>query len=393
MSGGNLVQCSACTLTLERSSGCSLSAALACSAATLLLLVPANLLPFLTTSLAGISRQSLLVSSASAMGGNGFPELALAIGLFVVLLPLLRFSLLCAVLGALRLGRHPPWLGRAFRAANAMQTWAMADVFLLGLVVAYSRLRTTIAVELGDGALCFIAAAVLTLVTRATLDTQAVWRAIGAGRGGAAAAAPDLATGATLACGGCALLLPAAMEGAACPRCAATLHARKPAAVSRASALALAAALLYVPANLYPMATLPVGLMSVEYTVLAGVIDLVDAGLWGLALLVLVASFVIPLLKLAALGWCIASVLRRSRRALVLKTRLYRVIDEIGRWSMVDPFVIACFVPVTQYNALVSGSAEAAAPVFAAVVILTTLAAHAFDPRLLWDAALPEPRP
>jgi paraquat-inducible protein A len=277
-------------------------------------------------------------------------------------------------------------------------------------VVAVARLKTVIAVEIGSGALCFAAAALLMLLARAMLDTGAVWRAIAPDRNPPAnEAVPEpvlepilkpvlepvlepvreTVRETVLACAGCGLLLPAARAGSRCPRCAARLHARKPGGVGRAAALTLAATLLYVPANVYPMATLPIGLSSVKYTVLEGVIDLAGAGLYGLALLVLAASFAIPLLKLAVLAWCIASVLRRSQRRLAIKTRLLRAVDEIGRWSMVDPFVIACFVPVMRYDALLNGSAEPAAPLFAAVVILTTLAARSFDPRLLWDRALP----
>jgi paraquat-inducible protein A len=375
--------CVLCHAALQRSHGRSAAGALACAAAALLLLIPANLLPFLTTAIAGASQQSRLVSSAGAMLADGFPELALAVGLFVVVAPIVRCGLLAAVLGALHLGRRPRWLGRAFRAANALQLWAMADVFLLGSVIATARLKTVIAVEIGPGALCFGAAALLMLLTRALLDTGATWRAIAADRN-----PPE--NGPVLACSGCGLLLPAARAGGRCPRCAARLHARKPGSVSRAAALTLAAAVLYVPANVYPFATVPLGLASVQYNVLEGVVDLAGAGLYGLALLVLTASFVIPLLKIAVLAWCIASVLRSSPRHLVTKTRSIRGVDEIGRWSMVDPFVIACFVPVTRYDGLLHGSAEPAAPLFAAVVILTTLAARSFDPRLLWDRALPQ---
>jgi paraquat-inducible protein A len=104
--------------------------------------------------------------------------------------------------------------------------------------------------------------------------------------------------------------------------------------------------------------------------------------------LVFSASFAIPLLKMAGLSWCIVSVLHRSDRGLLGKTRAYRIIEEVGRWSMVDPLTIACFVPVLQFNGLIAGSAQAAATPFTAVVILTTLAVKAFDPRLMWDATV-----
>jgi len=387
MIGCNVLECVRCQSLIWRTNGRSATTALACAFAALVLLIPANLLPLLTTSIAGVSRQSVLASSAASMFGQGYPELGMLIALLVVVLPIVRCALLTLVLGFVQLSKHRPrWLGRAFRYAHSLQIWAMADVFLLGFVVAYARLHATIAVEVGTGAMCFIAASILTLLTRATLDRAAVWNAIGTPNRLNAGQEP-------LVCDSCEELLPATMQGLRCPRCAAPVHMRRPNAVGRATALTLAAAILYVPANLYPMATLPIGLTSVKYTVLQGVLDLIDAQLYALALLVFVASFAIPLLKLAALAWCIGSVLRGSTQRLTAKTRLYLVVDEIGRWSMIDPFVIACFVPVTQYNALIHGSAEPAAPIFAAVVVLTILATRCFDPRQLWDSNLLKKRP
>jgi paraquat-inducible protein A len=366
---------------LQRAPLHSLAPALACSLATLLLLAPANLAIFLRTSILGASRESVLASSAEAMLQDGWPILAIVVGLAVVILPILRFGLLTLVLGLLLTQRRPRWLGRAFRWALGLQTWAMQDVFLLAFVVAYERLRAAITVEIGLGADCFIAAAVLSLLTRALLNRDEAWRCIGPELPAPSAGEP------AVACLSCAALLPTVYDGGRCPRCAARIHCRKPHSIRRTLALAAAALLLYVPANLYPLATLPIGLFPTRYTVLQGVIDLAQARLWGLALLVFTASFAIPLLKLAGLFWLVLSVLRRSSTRLMLKTRLYRVIEEIGRWSMIDPFVIGCFTPVMHYNALIYGRAEVAAVPFTAVVILTTLASKTFDPRRLRDAA------
>ena len=373
-----MIRCVQCHSVLERSHGRSLVAALCCSLAALLLLIPANLAPFLTTSVLGVSRQSVLVSSAWAMQKDGWPLLALFIAAFVVVAPFLRFGLLSAILGMLQLGRRPAWLGQGFRWANLLQTWAMPDVFLLGLAVAYARLKASIAVDVGVGAVCFIGVGLLALFTRATLDKDAAWEAI--------LPQPEMPAADVVTCTSCDWLAPLHAAGDPCPRCAARLHARKPEAFGRASALSLAALLFYIPANLLPLATLPIGLTPTRYTVLQGVIDLAQAHLIGLALLVFCASFAIPFLKLAGLGWCLTSVLRRSDRRLRAKTRLFHIVEEIGRWSMVDPFVIACFVPVMQYNALIYGRAEPAATPFAMVVVLTMIATRCFDPRLMWDA-------
>ncbi len=356
-----------------------MTAALACAAATLLLLIPANLCPLITTSALGASRTSHLASSAVSMWRDGLPWVGVCLSLFLVVFPLVRFTLLTLVLAQVRSGRVRSWTGRAFRWDHELEPWAMADVFLLALLVAYARLAATIPVTLEIGSYCFVAAGILTLATRAVLDRRAIWEAI--------AAAPTPPTGPLVSCPACGLLLAEGAVGSACPRCADTVHARRPGGLRRAAGLTLAGLLLYIPANLYPIATLPIGLTPTHYTVLEGVKDLFSARLVGLGLLVFCASFLIPMLKLAGMAWCVRSVLRRSRRGLVFKTRLYRAVEEIGRWSMIDPFVIGAFVPVMQYNDLIYGRAEPAAVAFTGVVVTTMLAARFFDPRLMWDAA------
>ena len=144
---------------------------------------------------------------------------------------------------------------------------------------------------------------------------------------------------------------------------------------------------LYLPANLFPMATIPIGLEPSSYTVLEGVKDLFEARLFGLGLLVFTASFAVPILKLGGLTWFVTAAVGHARGGLRAKTRLYGVVEEIGRWSMVDPLVIACFVPVMQFNAKLYGRAGPAATAFSAVVVLTMVATRVFDPRTLWDAA------
>jgi paraquat-inducible protein A len=374
-----IVTCSRCKTQLEHSAGKSLDATLACSASILLLLIPTWAAPFLTTSALGDTLTSYLPMSVSVVWRDGAPLLAIAVSVFVLAFPLIRFGALTAVLLALRLGRRPPWLSSVFRICNVLQTWAMLDVFLLGLIVAYFRLRSSLIVSLEPGAICFILAGMLSLVARATLDKPEVWRLIG----------PDRRSirGPSMACLSCDLVLPQTQGAQTCPRCGAAVTPRKKHPYSRSMALLLAAGLLYLPANIYPIATIPIDLKPTSYTVLGGVIDLVKSHLIGLAALVFTASFTIPLLKMLGLAWCASSAMSNSCRLLIGKTRVYRIIEEIGRWSMVDPLTIACFVPVLQFNALIDGHAEPAVVPFAGVVILTTLAVQFFDPRKMWDVA------
>jgi paraquat-inducible protein A len=375
----DIVSCSRCSTQLEHSAGKSLDATLACSAAILLLLIASWTAPFMTASALGATRTSYLPMSVSVVWRDGSPLLALIVFLFVLTFPLIRFGTLTAVLLALRLKVRPRWLTPAFRVCNALQVWAMLDVFLLGLMVAFLRLRSSLYVTLGPGAICFIIAGFLSLVARATLDKAQVWRQI----------APDRTSirEPTMACLSCELVMPLKNGPTSCPRCGHTVTARKKSSYSRSVALLLAAGMMYVPANIYPIATIPIDFRPTSYTVLGGVIDLVRSHLLALAALVFTASFTIPLLKMLGLAWCASSALCGSCRFLVAKTRVYRVVEEIGRWSMVDPLTIACFVPVMQFNALIDGHAEPAVVPFSAVVILTTLAVQFFDPRKMWDGA------
>src|SRR3984885_7521230 len=178
----DIVYCARCKTQLEHSAGKSLDATLACSVAIMLLLIPAWTAPFLTASALGATRTSFLPMSVSVVWRDGSPLLALCVFLFVLTFPLIRFGALTAVLLTLRMGQRPAWQAPAFRLCNALQVWAMLDVFLLGLVVADFRLRSSIEVTLGAGAICFIMAGLLSLVARATLDKAEVWRSIGPDR-------------------------------------------------------------------------------------------------------------------------------------------------------------------------------------------------------------------
>lgn len=153
----------------------------------------------------------------------------------------------------------------------------------------------------------------------------------------------------------------------------------------------MAGLVLYPIANLLPTFTIVQYDVATSYTILGGAIEIAKAHLVGLAILVIVASFAIPILKLLSLVWFMSSVRRRSARRLRAKTWLYRAVDEIGRWSMVDPLTICFLVPLLHYGNLTASRPEAGAAFFTAVVLTTMLATRTFDPRLLWDAAKGRP--
>jgi paraquat-inducible protein A len=171
-----------------------------------------------------------------------------------------------------------------------------------------------------------------------------------------------------------------------CPRCGSALHARKPNSIARTWALLLAAAILYVPANLYPVMTVISLGQGTPDTILSGVEELAHAGMWPLALLVFFASITVPMLKLIGLTVMLISTQTRSHRRLRDRTVLYRIVEFVGRWSMIDVFMISILVGLVQLGNLATIEPGIGAVSFACVVILTMLAAESFDPRLMWDA-------
>jgi paraquat-inducible protein A len=173
---------------------------------------------------------------------------------------------------------------------------------------------------------------------------------------------------------------------AKCPRCGASIHARKPHSLATTATLIGCAALLYIPANLVPVMRMRTFFGEEDDTIMSGVLSLIQDGSWPLALLVFVASIVVPLLKLVAMAWLLVSILRRSRRNVLQRSKLFRLVEFIGRWSMLDVFAISLLVALVQISSLATIHVGLGALAFGAVVVLTMLAAQSFDERLLWDA-------
>jgi paraquat-inducible protein A len=171
----------------------------------------------------------------------------------------------------------------------------------------------------------------------------------------------------------------------ACAGCASTLHAPRPHSLSRSLALLLGACILYAPANLLPILETSSQFGSQRDTIMSGVVYLWQSGSWPLAVLIFAVSICLPLAKLLALGFLLLSVHRRWSGGRLQRARLYRTVEKIGRWSMTDVFVAAIVSTLVQLRGLATITAGPGAAAFAAVVVLTLLATHAFDPRLIWD--------
>lgn len=379
ISGRGVIHCRRCDAPLERTAGRGIDAALACSLATLILLLPAILLPLMQVSLLGSVNRSTIGAGISGLWTQGWPLASLVLGAELVVVPLMRFSLLTAVLTMLRAGRRAAWLGWAFRITERLDEWATIDVFLIGCIIGYSRVAPFLPVEIGPGGYCVIAAAFMTMITRATLERRAIWRLIG----------PESShvEGASIACSECDHIAPATQEGGRCPRCGSALWHQRPYATARALALTLAGFIFYPIAYLYPMEIDMRAGTPHAHSILTGIIELFQAGLWPLGIIIFVASVAIPLIKLFGISWIVLSSYQHSTARLRLKGKVHRIIVVIGRWSHIDVYTVAVFLPLLHLSGLLSIRVADGLPAFLAVVVLTMIAARELDPRHIWIAA------
>ena len=205
-----------------------------------------------------------------------------------------------------------------------------------------------------------------------------------------AAAVPTAVSRGLRGCECCGLVseLIKAAGSARCPRCGFALHARKPQSLQRTAAYLLAAAVLYLPANTLPiMATASTLAGRESHTILGGIIELWHTGSWDLALIVFIASIAVPILKIAALTLLAFTARRKSRWRQAERAKLYRVLETVGHWSMLDVFVVVLLVGMVRFGAFASVEPGPGLLAFGGVVVLTMLASASFDPRLIW----PEP--
>jgi paraquat-inducible protein A len=353
-------------------------APLALAGGALILLLPTLVWPLMTVSSLGAQRQSWLATCVTALWAQGFSSLATLVAAFGIVLPLLYLAALICVLLSLRL-RLGIAIGPLFRWVQYLRPWMMIEVFLMGGFVAYSRIKVVATIDIEMGGWSLLGAALLFLLAVTQLDARTIWEALPV----RAAVHKGVET---IACTVCDLVVADAHEGGRCPRCAATLYVRKPYAMVRTTALVVTGFLLYVPANIIPVLTTVRLGRADENTILSGVLELVSNDLWPLAIIVFSASIILPLLKLCGLTWMLVATRLRSRRLLVTRTRFYRMIDLVGRWSNIDVFAVSVLIAALRFGALTEVHAGTGLVAFAAVVIITMFASSSFDTRLMWDS-------
>lgn len=386
LKAGESAHCPRCERELVYRHDAPAQRILAYAGSALLMLVLTLPFSFLAFSMTGIFQDIVLADAAKAMFSNDWPILALLIALTIVVLPGLFLLAVMYLYTSIALRIKLPGTIFLARMLSGLKPWLMTDVFLLGVLISIGKLAGMAHVEVGWSFVAFCFYVFFLVRTVSLVDADWLWFAllhepmppVGA-RTGATAASQGI-TG----CATCGLLNSEAEN--ACRRCHASLRAPSRFRLQATWALLIAATILYIPANLYPMMTTVTIGGTIYSTILGGVIQLIDTESYVIATIIFTASFIVPIAKILTLGYLSWLAAYPRPMATKRRMRLYRITEIIGRWSMIDVFVVAMTVALLQAGLILSIYPGAAAAAFAAVVIITMLAAMTFDPRLLWAA-------
>jgi len=380
-------RCVRCRSVLYRGIHSDASRMAAIVLAALIAYVIAQCYPIVELEVSGNVSRATLLGSILVLWQGHMPLVAAAVFLFTILLPAIELLALLHVTLALALGHKPKSFNLLLYAVYLARRWGMTEVLMIGILITIVKMTSLATVVLEPGLFAF-AALTLMLAIVVSFDPKILWNL-----GDALTPQPDVpppVAQAALSCHVCGLV--SAGSGAAhqdCPRCHAHLHHRHPYSLGRTWALLIAAAILYIPANLLPVMYTHSLFGKEDDTIISGILFFWDSGSPALAVIIFVASILVPLLKLAALSLLAWTAQRRSRWRPLQRTVLYRMVEFVGRWSMLDIFVITLTVALVRFQSLATITAGPGALAFCAVVVLTMLASMQFDPRLIWDPVPP----
>jgi len=383
---GIAAHCSRCGTTIRRARRHPLEHSLALTVAALVLLVVLFGATLLSVETAGIKIQANLFSGPEELVQRGMTALAVVVVFVTAVAPFGKLLGTLYVLLGLRMAQPPRHLRRVFVLVERLTPWSMVEVFVFGVMVAYVKLGDLVTINVGTGIFALFGLTFIMVWADGALDRTAVWDALDRSTPSGVLLPHGPVTGA-IGCEVCGLVSVPSHEHAHCPRCDSPLHRRKPNSIARTWALVLAAAILYVPANLYPVLTVMQLGAGQPSTILGGVRELISSRMYPLAALVFFASIAVPMLKLVGLSAMLVATQVGNGGWLRDRTRLYHVVRWVGRWSMIDIFMEALLGALVRFGNVITIEPGIGAVAFCGVVILTIFAAETFDPRLMWDAA------
>jgi paraquat-inducible protein A len=366
---------------LARRSWTGVEGSLVCALAIFVLLPPAVFLPLMASTIKHlVYGESRLVTSVPVIYSEVWFPFAFGFLFFAFLFPAVRAVLQILVLGSIRWGWHLPERGRLFRWSEQLRMWSLTDVVVIAGLIAYYRASISASVEFGIGAWSYLVVAILSFLADRILDRRLVWSSI----------LPDATTYPgehAPSCDICEMTVASPRPGHLCPRCGDRLDHRVAPRFVPALAAVVAAIPLCFPAYAGSVMVNQNLLAFIEHTVYGTVQLLADRGYWQFGVVVLVAGVVVPITELAGMLWLLARVRFPSRKGLVRRTRVYRILHRLARWPMIIPFIAAIAAPIVNFKGIDSiATGPGATPLFM-VIALIMLAVRVFEPRMMWKTA------
>lgn len=392
LASGEKASCPRCDHVLVKRHRYPAQRSMALALASLIALMVAVSFPFVSFNISGVGNRIELAQTATTLIAFHQPVVAIAVIMTIVVLPAVYLiGVVWLQYGLLR-GQPMAFSRDIARSLAHLTPWMMADVFIIGALVSLIKIAGMAHIGLGISFWAFCVFAILLLMTTQSIDGDWMWFSLE----GEPLAPEGTQTGMTAAsqqitgCPTCGLINRLSDTGKGrCTRCHERLHQRLPHSLQRTWALLVSAMVMYIPANIYPIMTTTSLGHTTPSTIIGGVVQLIQMGSWPVAIVIFVASVIVPVGKLVALSWLCLVIKRSSELNAQTRTRLYRLTEFIGRWSMVDVFVVAILVALIRAGSLMSITPGPAALAFGTVVVLTMLAAMTFDPRLIWDTQTP----
>ena len=375
LKAGQKAFCHNCDKVLSTFKKEMVSRTLAFSISGLILLTVTLFLPIMDFTLGGQNSFNTLLNGVLGLFDSGFWWLSTLVLFCSVIFPLVQFFLLSAICLCVSFNRFTSRLAPMLKLQAWLSDWAMLDVYLLGIIVGFVKVSDFGGLLAEPGLWFFIVSLICMIGAVASFNPEQVWQRI------ESPPEPEAEKKQKL-CLSCEYRLP--VEADQCPRCYSTVRPYKHDAINRTWALTLTGMILLIPANILPvMNVTSFGRVEAD-TIASGIISLLNQGMLPIAILVFMASMVIPFLKLLSLTWILISIHWNKVDNPKQETLLYSAVSAIGRWSMLDLFMISILVALVNMGIIANVQADSGATAFASAVVITMLAAESFDPRLIW---------
>ncbi|MDN3610078.1 paraquat-inducible protein A [Vibrio ostreicida] len=371
---GKSAYCPRCGTLLYRGGSPSLSGNIAVALTCLLLFVPSHLFDFISIRLFGVMIHATLPSGVTALFNEGFIFLSVLIVFCSSIAPLVvSLSVLFAHIALKH--RYFLLLKYSLYTVQHFKRWVMIDVFLVSVAVSCFKLQDYSDIHVGIGLYGLLLLQVSTVLLVSRVSVRRYWQVY-------ESESSYQFTEKSLHCRHCHLSQPERRE---CIRCHKPIYHRKPFSAQVTWAYLISAAIAIIPANLIPISILITNGQRLEDTILSGIANLVNNGMLGIALIIFVASIIVPVAKIIGLAYILLSVQFKQNAFHRQRMTLYFIIKWIGRWSMLDLFVIAIMMALVDRGQILDFTPGYGAVAFGIVVVLTMLATESLDPRLLWD--------